>query len=305
MINCLSTGLRRLLCVLAVAGTVHVTAPVTAWANGEVQLEDGPADSVPAADGVEEQARPVVAFAPPARLVLGLGQFNVMNIDGNTNPDDNSASVMARVEYRSDWWLYHASAGGWDWGVAPHLGLMANADAGGMVYAGLYGDFAYECGFFFSPALSVGLYRRGDGRDLGGPVVFEEQITAGYEMENKGRIGVSFSHISNGDIYDVNPGVETLMLSYSMPLGGGMARPGHKPAAPAIMDIDAETPDEASGYTPAPEAMDFARLAVTDKPESPAAESAAENTENRQDMTLAAAIPASGAHTQAGAEGPR
>ena len=36
-------------------------------------------------------------------------------------------------------------------------------------------------------------------------------------MQNKNRIGLSFSHISNANISNTNPGVEIISLSYQIP----------------------------------------------------------------------------------------
>jgi len=36
-------------------------------------------------------------------------------------------------------------------------------------------------------------------------------------MQNKNRIGLSFSHISNANLGNKNPGVEIISLSYQIP----------------------------------------------------------------------------------------
>ena len=38
-----------------------------------------------------------------------------------------------------------------------------------------------------------------------------------YELNNNNRIGISFSHISNANLGDKNPGVEILSFSYHIP----------------------------------------------------------------------------------------
>ena len=37
------------------------------------------------------------------------------------------------------------------------------------------------------------------------------------DLKNKNRIGISFSHISNANLGDKNPGVEILSFSYHIP----------------------------------------------------------------------------------------
>ena len=63
----------------------------------------------------------------------------------------------------------------------------------------------------------TGLYRAGDGLDLGGPIVFRSGIEAGWESRRGWRFGLGFDHRSNAGIYDENPGVETVHLRVSIP----------------------------------------------------------------------------------------
>ena len=45
-----------------------------------------------------------------------------------------------------------------------------------------------------------------------------ETLEMSYQLENRNRIGlVFFSHISNANLGDNNPGVEVLNLSYQIP----------------------------------------------------------------------------------------
>ena len=43
------------------------------------------------------------------------------------------------------------------------------------------------------------------------------EISKFYELKNKNRFGISFSHISNANLADKNPGVEILSFSYHIP----------------------------------------------------------------------------------------
>ncbi len=85
-------------------------------------------------------------------------------------------------------------------------------------YGGLNLDFAIGK-FYVTPNFMVGAYSRGDGKDLGGPLEFRSGLELSYEMENTHRVGVAFNHISNARIYTHNPGAETLLVNYSIPVG--------------------------------------------------------------------------------------
>lgn len=69
---------------------------------------------------------------------------------------------------------------------------------------------------FFEGSFQPGMHIAGEGPDLGGELHFRSALGVGYEFENGGSVLVSFDHRSNGDIEDVNPGMEVLSFTYSM-----------------------------------------------------------------------------------------
>jgi hypothetical protein len=64
----------------------------------------------------------------------------------------------------------------------------------------------------------TGLYSRGTGVDLGGPIEFRSGIELAYNLENGMRLGLGWDHRSNLEIYARNPGVEMVHLRLSIPL---------------------------------------------------------------------------------------
>ena len=70
---------------------------------------------------------------------------------------------------------------------------------------------------FFTPSFGAGIYNDGSGKKLGNDLQFRTLFELSYELTNKNRIGISFSHISNANLGDKNPGVEILSLSYHIP----------------------------------------------------------------------------------------
>ena len=67
--------------------------------------------------------------------------------------------------------------------------------------------------------LMPGLYASGGGADLGGPIEFRSGLELGYETSRGLRIGLGVDHRSNAGLYDFNPGLETVHLRVSWPLG--------------------------------------------------------------------------------------
>jgi len=64
----------------------------------------------------------------------------------------------------------------------------------------------------------TGLYSRGTGVDLGGPIEFRSGIEVAYHLENGMRLGLGWDHRSNLEIYSRNPGVEMVHVRLSIPL---------------------------------------------------------------------------------------
>lgn len=133
-----------------------------------------------------------------------LGYFDVTQ-------DDNSATQFG-IEYRGKP-LEH--------GLRPIVGLNATSDSSAYVYVGMNWDVPLvDKQIYLIPNFAVGAYKRGDGKRLGGALEFRSGLELGYQFPNQQRLGIAFNHVSNAGIYDHNPGAETALVSYSIPLGG-------------------------------------------------------------------------------------
>ena len=71
--------------------------------------------------------------------------------------------------------------------------------------------------FYFTPSFGAGIYNDGSGKKLGNNLQFRTALELSYELKNRNRIGISFSHISNANFGNKNPGVEILSFSYHIP----------------------------------------------------------------------------------------
>ena len=70
----------------------------------------------------------------------------------------------------------------------------------------------------FSLSSGPGYYEDGDGKDLGYDLEFRSQAEIAYVMEDRSRIALAISHLSNAGLGDTNPGVEVVSLYYMLPL---------------------------------------------------------------------------------------
>lgn len=105
----------------------------------------------------------------------------------------------------------------WDY-IVPRVGFFINNKNARYVYAGFNIDVPVAERFFITPGFAVGAYAKGDGKSLGGTLEFRSSIELSYKLMNQNRVGIAFSHISNAGIYHKNPGIEDLILIYSIPI---------------------------------------------------------------------------------------
>lgn len=99
----------------------------------------------------------------------------------------------------------------------PVTGAMANSQGTLYVYGGFRFDFSVGRHWTVTPSWAGGLYYPGTdrGKELGGVVEFRSGIEFGYRLPNRSRLGLALYHLSNGGLYDFNPGTESLILTYS------------------------------------------------------------------------------------------
>lgn len=137
-------------------------------------------------------------------LSLGAGYYDIFDGDGG--------AWDFRAEYRHSEKLI--------WEIKPWGGAELTSDGSVWVGAGLLADFKMAPSIYVTPSVGVGLYAQGGAdKDLGSPIEFRTGVEGGYEFMNGHRMGVAFSHMSNADIGDENPGAETLNVYYHVPVG--------------------------------------------------------------------------------------
>ena len=104
------------------------------------------------------------------------------------------------------------------WAFRPAVGLMVTTKEAVYGWAGIAYDLRVGR-LTFTPSFAPGLYRQGQGADLGYPLEFRSQFEAACRIGGRSRIGVAFSHMSNAGLGRTNPGVETLSLDYTIGFG--------------------------------------------------------------------------------------
>jgi lipid A 3-O-deacylase len=100
----------------------------------------------------------------------------------------------------------------------PLVGIMATAKGSGYVYVGLNLDLLFAEHLLISPGLAGGYYWQGGGKDLGYPIEFRSGVELAWQFSDWRRIGIHFYHLSNASLGRRNPGEESLILFYDIPI---------------------------------------------------------------------------------------
>ena len=152
--------------------------------------------------------------------VFGVGVYDI-KLDGSQN---NQATDF-RYEFRSDNSLLDIGPEEDNFFfLKPFFGIEYTNDSASYFLTGIYfednlGELfeGNKSRYYFTPSFGAGFYDDGSGKKLGNALQFRTAFEISYELKNKNRIGISFSHISNANLGNKNPGVEILSLSYHIP----------------------------------------------------------------------------------------
>jgi len=101
----------------------------------------------------------------------------------------------------------------------PLIGITATLKGAVYTYGGIGLDLVLCKRIVVSPNFAAGYYYNGGGRNLGYPIEFRSGMELAWRFRNLSRLGMHFYHISNASLGKRNPGVESLVLYYSIPVG--------------------------------------------------------------------------------------
>ena len=152
--------------------------------------------------------------------VFGIGLYDIKFDGSSTNKatdfryERRFDNILVDIGPEEDNYFY----------LKPFAGIETTSKSAYYILCGIYlednlgqlfiGD---RSNFIFTPSFGTGYYDDGKGKKLGNKIEFRTTLEISYEMQNKNRIGLSFSHISNANIGNKNPGVEIISLSYQIP----------------------------------------------------------------------------------------
>ena len=144
-------------------------------------------------------ALPARAEEGPA-LALSAGAYDIAQ----------TKSIEAGIEYR-----FRSRA----WGLIPVAGAAATEDGAFWGYGGLRRPFRLSPGWRLTPGFAVSLYEEGStGTDLGGALEFRSSLELSRRFAGGSSVGLAFYHLSNAGIHDDNPGSNSVILSWALPV---------------------------------------------------------------------------------------
>ena len=96
----------------------------------------------------------------------------------------------------------------------PVTGAFMTGDSSVYLYTGVEGQYGIGP-LKILPSFAPGYYEKGDGKDLGSVLEFKSEIKVGLELFENSKLSYSYSHISNNDWGETNPGTDNQQISFS------------------------------------------------------------------------------------------
>ena len=96
----------------------------------------------------------------------------------------------------------------------PVTGAFMTGDSSIYIYTGIEGQ--YKIGpLKILPSFAPGYYEKGDGKDLGSVLEFKSELKLGLDLFENSKLSYSYSHISNNEWGEKNPGTDNEYITFS------------------------------------------------------------------------------------------
>jgi hypothetical protein len=141
-------------------------------------------------------------------LSVSLGIFDFMR--------ENHRTGQLAIEYHSYGYRWVKSLPSFQ--VRPLLGWMGTFSGALYLYGGVNLELQITRHMAFAPGFAIGYYNRGHGKNLGHPIEFRSGIAWSWSMPNQSRLGLHIYHLSNASLARHNPGSESVVIYYEIPI---------------------------------------------------------------------------------------
>ena len=147
---------------------------------------------------------PALANERNADLSFYTGTFDVIDEEG-----DDQTSLFG-IEHKNPDLFRDTLLGTFK----PITGAFITGDSSVYLYTGIEGQYGVGP-IKILPSFSPGYYEKGDGKDLGSVLEFKSEIKVGLDIFENSKLSYSYSHISNNDWGDINPGTDNQQITFS------------------------------------------------------------------------------------------
>jgi len=144
--------------------------------------------------------------ADPPRLALGAGAFDI-------TPSASHKTSRTAGEFRGEYRFADTA-----WIVAPFVGASVTTDGAAYGYFGLAFDVNFGPNWVLTPNAAAGVFERGSGTRLGSWLEFRTGAEFAYRFPSQARLGLAVTHTSNAGLTRRNPGEQSVLLMYSIPM---------------------------------------------------------------------------------------
>ena len=142
----------------------------------------------------------------PPHVAFGIGAFD---ITPSSSHKDSKTAAEFRGEYRFGDVLPV---------VSPFIGVSGTSDGAFYGYGGIGIDINFGPNWVLTPTAAGGYFERGSGTILGSWWEFRTGAELDYRFPDTSRIGIAVNHTSNAGLTKRNPGEQSAVLVYSMPI---------------------------------------------------------------------------------------
>ena len=103
----------------------------------------------------------------------------------------------------------------------PLAGIMANMEMSTYLYGGINFDLFPTGHLVIAPGFAAGWYNKNGGKKLGYPIEFRSGVEISWQLADQSRFGFHFYHLSNAGLGTRNPGSESIVFLYDIPIRSG------------------------------------------------------------------------------------
>ena len=149
-------------------------------------------------------ANPALAEEGNKEISFYTGTFDVIDKEG-----DDQTSLFG-IEHKNPNLFRDTFLGKF----SPVSGGFMTGDSSVYLYTGVEGQYGIGR-LKILPSFTPGYYEKGNGKDLASALEFKSEIKLGLDIFENSKIGYSYSHISNNDWGETNPGTDNQQITFS------------------------------------------------------------------------------------------